>query len=92
MLLDVLVLCEFIINIIIFFFFVVVVVVAVVFFFFLLLLLLIRGCVPVVILVIGFRFRLVESRSVDGFLPREMRKPEEEEVRKNDGAMMAVTF
>ena len=83
MLLDVLVLCGFNINIFFFLFF----------FFFLLLLLLIRGCVPVVILVIGFRFRLVESRSVDGFLPREMRKPEEEEeARKNDGAMMAVTF
>ena len=73
MLLNVLVLCDFFINIIIFFFFVVVVVAVVVvfFFFLLLLLLLIRGCVPVIILVIGFRFRLVESRFVDGFLPIE---------------------
>jgi len=77
---NVLVLCGFIINI-----FVVVVVVVVVFF---LLLLLIRGRVPVVILVIGSRFRLVESRwSVDSFLPRERRKPEEEEeARKKNGS------
>jgi hypothetical protein len=83
-LLDVLVLCEFIISIIIFFSFVVVVVAVVVFFFFFfLLVLLIRGCVPV-----SGSDSSSRGPSTASFLERG----ENQKKKKKPGRRMAVTY